>query len=241
VFTKPGQLSSSIEYSVCFGRHKGFTTLCDKVDAIAVAGRVAYARHYASLLLLQAKVSEIAEKSERQMAQVMANMGSQNVQKNKPSDYQLSAAVSNRTANYNRLIITNLPMLEGAWLIENILALTRFIGVELWYSDIDHCNQLSGSHQSNAAPVFVKFVSRWMRDEFYSCYLHSVMTGSTKCSIFCSMYFYYWIYCVKNYLCTFFSDNFLLIISKIDHLRMSLFNIYHVLFSYILGNFKLQI
>jgi hypothetical protein len=39
-----------------------------------------------------------------------------------------------------------------------ILALARFIGVELRYSDIDHCNQLSGSHHSNAAPVFVKFV-----------------------------------------------------------------------------------
>jgi hypothetical protein len=42
---------------------KGFTMLCDKVDAIAVAGREADARHYASLLLLQAKVSEIAERS----------------------------------------------------------------------------------------------------------------------------------------------------------------------------------
>jgi hypothetical protein len=30
-------------------------------------------------------------------------MGSQNVQKNKPADYQLSAAVSNRTANYQEL------------------------------------------------------------------------------------------------------------------------------------------
>jgi hypothetical protein len=74
----------------------------------------------------------------------------------------------------DRLIITNLPVLEGHRLIDNILALARFIGVELRYSDIDHCNQLSGSHQSNAAPVFVKFVSWWMRDEFYSCYLHSV-------------------------------------------------------------------
>jgi hypothetical protein len=27
---------------------KGFTTLCDKVDAIAVGGREAHARHYAS-------------------------------------------------------------------------------------------------------------------------------------------------------------------------------------------------
>jgi hypothetical protein len=153
---------------------KGLTTLCDKVDAIAVAGREADDRHCASLSLLQAKVSEIAEKSERQMAQVMANMGSQNVQENKPTDYQLSAAVSNRTTNYNRLIITNLPVLKGHRLIDNILALARFIGVELRYSDIDHCNQLSGSHQSNAAPVFVKFVSRWMRDEFYSCYLHCV-------------------------------------------------------------------
>jgi hypothetical protein len=44
---------------------KGFTTLCDKVDAIAVADGEAHARHYASVSLLQAKVSEIAEKSER--------------------------------------------------------------------------------------------------------------------------------------------------------------------------------
>jgi hypothetical protein len=56
--------------------------LCDKVDAIAVAGREADARHCASLLLLQAKVSEIAERSERQIAEVMkVSMGLQNVQK----------------------------------------------------------------------------------------------------------------------------------------------------------------
>jgi hypothetical protein len=122
---------------------KGFTTLCDKIDAIAVASREADARHCASLSLLQAKVSEIAEKSERQMARVMkASMGTQNVQKNKPADYQLSAEVSNCTANYNRLIIMNLSMLEGTRLIDNILALARFIEVELWYSDIDHCNKL---------------------------------------------------------------------------------------------------
>jgi hypothetical protein len=121
------------------------------------------ARHCASLSLLHAKVSEIAEKSERQIAVVMkVSMGSQNVQKNKPTDYQLSAAVSNRTVNYNRLVISNLPILEGTRLIDNIT-------VELRYSGIDHCNQLSGSHQSNAAPVFVKFVSRWMPNEFYSC------------------------------------------------------------------------
>jgi hypothetical protein len=63
---------------------------------------------------------------------------------------------------------------EGHRLIDIILAQARFIGVELRYSDIDHCNQLSGSHQSNAAPVFVRIVSQWMRDEFYSCYLHCV-------------------------------------------------------------------
>jgi hypothetical protein len=41
-------------------------------------------------------------------------------------------------------------------MIDNILVLAKFIGVELRYSDIDHCNQQSGSHHSNAAPVFVK-------------------------------------------------------------------------------------
>jgi hypothetical protein len=50
---------------------KCFTTLFDKVYAIADAGREADARHCASLSLLQAKVSEIAEKSERQIAGVM--------------------------------------------------------------------------------------------------------------------------------------------------------------------------
>jgi hypothetical protein len=64
-------------------------------------------------------------------------------------------------------------MLKGTRLIDNILVLARFIGVELRYN-IDHCRQLGGSLQSNAASVFVKFVSRWMRDEFYSCYLHYV-------------------------------------------------------------------
>jgi hypothetical protein len=38
---------------------KGFTTLCDKVDAIAVAEREADARHSVSLLLLQAKDSRL--------------------------------------------------------------------------------------------------------------------------------------------------------------------------------------
>jgi hypothetical protein len=36
---------------------KGFTTLCDKVDAIAVAGREAEPRHYARLSLLHASKS----------------------------------------------------------------------------------------------------------------------------------------------------------------------------------------
>jgi hypothetical protein len=57
---------------------KGLTMLCDKVDAIAVAGRVADARHFAILSLLEAQISEIAEKSERQIARVMVSMGSQN-------------------------------------------------------------------------------------------------------------------------------------------------------------------
>jgi hypothetical protein len=52
----------------------------------------------------KAKFSEIAEKSERQIAGVMeVSMRSQNVQKKKPADYQLSEAVSNRTANYHEL------------------------------------------------------------------------------------------------------------------------------------------
>jgi hypothetical protein len=60
---------------------KGFTTLCDKLDAIAVAGREADARHCANLSLLHSKVSEIAERSERKIAGVMkVSMGSQNVQ-----------------------------------------------------------------------------------------------------------------------------------------------------------------
>jgi hypothetical protein len=38
--------------------------------------------------------------------------------------------------------------------------------------DVDHCNQLMSNHLSNA--VFMRFVSRWRREEFYSCYLHFV-------------------------------------------------------------------
>jgi hypothetical protein len=110
VFTEPGQVSSGFVFGVGFERHGEmfYTALCDKVDAIAVAGREVDARYCASLSLLQAKVSEIAENSERQIAGVVkVRMGSHNVQKYKPADYQLSAAVTNRTANYNRLIITN--------------------------------------------------------------------------------------------------------------------------------------
>jgi hypothetical protein len=88
---------------------KGFKMLWDKVDAIAVAGREADARQCASLSLLQAKVSEIAEKSERQITEVMkVSMGSQNVQKNKPV-----AAVSNRAANYHKL--TNIGEDSADW------------------------------------------------------------------------------------------------------------------------------
>jgi hypothetical protein len=108
VFTEPGQVSFGIESSVCF------TTLYDKVDAIAVAGREADARHCASLSLLQATVSEIAEKSERQIAGVMkVSMGSHNVQKNEPADYHA------------------------------VECSIRLIGVKLRFSDIDHCNQLN--------------------------------------------------------------------------------------------------
>jgi hypothetical protein len=30
---------------------------------------------------------------------------------------------------------------------------------------------MTSNHPSNTAPVFVRFVSRWRREEFYSCYL----------------------------------------------------------------------
>jgi hypothetical protein len=110
---------------------KGLKTLCDKVDAIAIAGREADARHFASFSLLQAKISEIAERSERQIALVMVSLGSQNVGNNKPTVYQLSPAVSNRTVNFNRLIIMNLPLLKRTRLIDIILALTRYSVVKL--------------------------------------------------------------------------------------------------------------
>jgi hypothetical protein len=80
---EPGQVSPVSSSAFTLGdMEKGFTMLCDKVDAIAVAGREADARHCASLLRLQAKVSEIAERSERQIAGVMkVSMRLQNVQK----------------------------------------------------------------------------------------------------------------------------------------------------------------
>jgi hypothetical protein len=55
---------------------EGLKTLCEKVDVIVIAGREADARHFASLSLLQAKISEIAERSKRQIALVMVSMGS---------------------------------------------------------------------------------------------------------------------------------------------------------------------
>jgi hypothetical protein len=53
-FTDPGQVSSSV--FALDDMEKGFTMLCEKVDAIAVAGREADACHCASLSFLQAKV-----------------------------------------------------------------------------------------------------------------------------------------------------------------------------------------
>jgi hypothetical protein len=55
---------------------EGLKTLCEKVDVIVIAGREADARHFASLSLLQAKISEIAERSKRQIALAMVSMGS---------------------------------------------------------------------------------------------------------------------------------------------------------------------
>jgi hypothetical protein len=65
---------------------KGLTTLCDKIGAIADAGKEADAR----LSLLQAKVSKIAEKSEPQIARAMVSIRSQNVQKNKITNNQFT-------------------------------------------------------------------------------------------------------------------------------------------------------
>jgi hypothetical protein len=106
------------------------------------------------------------------------NMESPNVQKNKPADYQLSAAVSNCTANYNRLIITNLPVLEGTQLIDNILALARWIGVELRCTDFDHYNQLSGSHQSNANVFAAPNSENLYRNEVNNEYVASELNKS---------------------------------------------------------------
>jgi hypothetical protein len=55
-----------------------------------------------------------------------------------------------------------------------ILALLRAIWFDLQYGDVDHCNHLTSNHPSNAALVFVKFVSRWRREELYLFYLHFV-------------------------------------------------------------------
>jgi hypothetical protein len=89
------------------------------------------------------KAKLIAEKSERHIAGIMkVSMGSQNVQKNKLADYQLSAVVSKHTANYNRLIIMNLPILEGTRQIDNILVLGRFI-LELNFGTVILTNAIS--------------------------------------------------------------------------------------------------
>jgi hypothetical protein len=123
--------------------------------------RQSITQHFSNLRLLETKLAESIKKIESFSPPAASNLGAT---KWGPSGV--------RADNYNRLIITNMPV-TGEPLIARILRMARRIGCDLQAVDIDQCNQIMSRHQSGAMPVFVRFVQRWKRDEFYSLYLHS--------------------------------------------------------------------
>jgi hypothetical protein len=154
------------------------TAICDRFDAATVSAADAQDRHCSNLRELESRLSLAAQGVEKVSSSLLD--GSYVNQGGVPEKAFGEGAQKDvqhhhgRFANRNRLIITNMPVRAESRLIDDILALSWAIGFDLQYGDIDHCNQLTSNHPSNAAPVFVRFVSRWRREEFYSCYLHYV-------------------------------------------------------------------
>lgn len=132
------------------------------VDKKSDADRVSIAQHSTNLRLLESKLAESVKKIEA----LAAATASRPV----PTKW---GPTGDRADNFNRLIITNMPITREP-LISRIVLLAHRVGCELRPQDIDHCNQIMTPHPSGATPVFVRFVQRWKRDEFYSLYLSFV-------------------------------------------------------------------
>lgn len=137
-----------------------------RIDKGPSPDRLSIVQHVNNLRLLEAKLAESIKKVESFSTPAASNSG--------PTKWGPSG---DRADNYNRLIITNMPV-TGEPLIARILRMAKRIGYDLQAVDIDHCNQIMSRHQSGATPVFVRFVQRWKRDEFYSLYLHSMSERS---------------------------------------------------------------
>lgn len=142
----------------------------DRIDKRPNPDRQSIAQHVSNLRLLEAKLAESIKKIESFSPPAASDPG--------PSKWGPSG---DRADNYNRLIITNMPV-TGEPLIGRILRMAERVGCHLQAVDIDHCNQIMSRHQSGATPVFVRFVQRWKRDEFYSLFLQATSERSLMVS-----------------------------------------------------------
>jgi hypothetical protein len=139
--------------------------ICEQIDKTLVDCKQSIVQHATNFRLLEKKLADSIEKVK--------------VPVSRQDEHAWSAdhGGTSRFANQNRLIVTNMPIAPAGSVVNHVLALATRIGVSLHPGDIDTCNQLTRPHPSNSAPIFVRFVSRLKRDEFYYRYLHHAAGG----------------------------------------------------------------
>jgi hypothetical protein len=135
--------------------------LCAKVEKVLEECSQTFSQHASNLRLPEQKIHESFVKVQSANGPAASNQQSN----------------SSRFANQNRLIITNVPANLAGSAADRVVLLARHIGANIGYADIDTCNQLTKPHPSNSAPIFVRFLSRIKRNEFYSRYLHLASGG----------------------------------------------------------------
>jgi hypothetical protein len=139
--------------------------MCGRTNAVLTSCHQSFAQHCDNIRLLELKMSEAIKSVEK------LNVSLTTPQQTSPLP-SAASSTSDRNTNVDRLIITNLPILQESRLIESVVALAHRFEMDLRVGDIASCNQQRKAHPSNASPVFLKFVSQCTRNEFYSRYLH---------------------------------------------------------------------
>jgi hypothetical protein len=159
---------------------KKIDNVCKERDSAVASHQQSISQYQSNMRILEKKISEMMEVASSKILPPTEPVGPP---QNSPDDISNTTEKAgrraneeaDRDANRDRLIITNMPVVPDAYLPDAIIGLGWSIGLELRYSDIENCNQLAGAHPSNARPVFVKFVSKCMRDTFYARYRRLVL------------------------------------------------------------------